>query len=404
MLPDRELSAGRPSRICLFTGRRPGKEPRSWVRQDIEILRQSGWQVSPVPILDWCPTPQYLIWLIRHLKTILMNELIFAWFAHPVSTLIARAFGKPIVLNAVGSEVALDADWGFGLPHWWYARTLVRMGLREADCVIAISKEIARWTERWSGRHTTVIYEGVDTTKFKSAPRGHGSNEFRTIVIVALLTWGNIVRKGILTLLEAFKIVQAQMPNTRLVVVGEKLDGYPVLISAAKALGISEATEFKGYVNFQELLDTICAADVYAMPSLQEGFPTALCEALSCGVPIVTTDRPTMNEVFTDRVNALLVEARNPVQLANAILALLTDANLAKTIANNGRKLVETRYSRELRADKLANYLSSAIVMKRNNQRMHFMWLVAFGVLCVITPPIVLFHRCLHGERHRPHE
>jgi glycosyltransferase involved in cell wall biosynthesis len=375
----------------------------SWIIQDIEIMQSKGWQVNCIPVRDWCPTPQNLIWLIRNLRKVLHADVVFAWFALPVSVLIARALDKPIVLNAVGSEVALDPDWGYGLPQWWYARTLVRMGLKKADSVIAISKESARWAKRWSARDVTVIYEGIDTTKFKCTSRDE-SSECRSIAIAAYLTSENIVRKGIPTLLEAFKLVHAQLPNTKLVIVGEKMDGYPVLINAARALGISEAVDFKGHVDLQELLETVCAADVYAMPSLHEGFPTALCEALSCRVPIVTTDRPAMNEVFTDRLNALLVEARKPVQLANAIVALLTDKNLARTIANNGRKLVETRYSRELRADKLTNYLSTAVRMKRDNHGMHFMWLVVFGVLCVITPPIVLIHKRLHGERHREHE
>jgi len=132
---------------------------------------------------------------------------------------------------------------------------------------------------------------------------------------------------------------------------------------------------------------------------LQEGFPTALCEALSCGVPIVTTNRPAMNEVFENNVHALLVEAKNPQKLAEAITTILTHRDLTEVIAYNGRKLVETKYSKEVRAKNLKNFFLTVLndTRKYNKcQGVNVIWLIVFIVLCVTSPLVIILHGLLN--------
>jgi glycosyltransferase involved in cell wall biosynthesis len=98
-------------------------------------------------------------------------------------------------------------------------------------------KESARWVRRWSKREAAVICEGIDATKFRHVSddrqRGH------TILIAAYLSLNSIVRKSILTLLKAFRLMHAEIPSTKLVIVGEnmdeKMDGYSVLAAVPSA-------------------------------------------------------------------------------------------------------------------------------------------------------------------------
>jgi glycosyltransferase involved in cell wall biosynthesis len=332
--------------------------------------------------------------MLRNFRAIFRCDVVFGWFAFPTSVFIARVFGKPIVLNAVGWEVASYPEFNC-LPSWWYAKALVSLGLLRSDHVIAISKEAARWSERWGARNVSVIYEGIDTAKFRQIGAAEKSRTRNGIVTVAVLTLANVTRKDLTTLLRALKLVRTKAPNARLTVLGEKKDGYAGLVALAKDLGILDAVEFKGRVELQELVRSICAAEVFVMPSLQEGFPTVLCEALSCGVPIVTTNRPAMNEVFEDRVHALFVEPRDPESLAQAVIALLTNKELAKAIAHNGATLVEEKFSRERRARKLTDYFVRVMNGKKHGRRaaFSFVWMVAFLALCVISPIVVTIHK-----------
>jgi len=360
----------------------------SWVKQDIEILKSAGWEVLALPIPDWCPSSLFVPWVLRNFRSMLHCDVVFGWFAYPVSVFIARAFGKPIVLNAVGWEVASYPEFSYGLPSSLFARALVALGLQRSDHVIAISKESARWSERWGARNVSVIYEGIDTARFRQMGGTEKSRTGNGIVTVAYLAQSNVRRKDLTTLLRALKLVRTQVPNARLTILGEKKDGYVGLVALAKDLGILGAVDFRGWVEPQELVRSIRAAEVFAMPSLQEGFPTALCEALSCGVPIVTTDRPAMNEVFEDHVHALFAKPRDPASLAQAVITLLTNRELAKTLAHAGATLVEEKFSRELRARKLTEYFIAVMNEERHRgfSGISIAWTIAFLTLCMISP------------------
>ena len=374
-------------KICLVT--LPYLIGRSWVRQDAEILRSLGFDVVTLPIPCGFPNPRCFIWLIKHVRSILNCHIIFEWFAFPAIVFIGKALGKPTVLNSVGYEVALYSEFGYGLPSSRFERAMISLGFRNADYVMAVSKESAKWAKAWGAQNVAVIYEGIDTDEFKYKARKPKYRSRNKIVTVAYLGLMNVIRKDLITLLKALKLVVDVLPDAKLIIVGEKMDGYPVLVKTAKEVGIADAIVFKGFVNSEELLNIIYDASVFVMPSLQEGFPTALCEALSCGVPIVTTNRPAMNEVFENNVHTLLVEAKNPQKLAEAIIAVLTNRDLAETIAHNGRELVESRYSKEVRAKKLKNYFLTVVKNVRRRKRCYgfnVVWLYVFLALCLTFP------------------
>jgi glycosyltransferase involved in cell wall biosynthesis len=382
------------SEVCLATTE--DLITRSWILQDIEILKSMRLGVNCFPIGSPLPSPTALFALLKHIKSILSSRIIFGWFAYPTTSLIGKAFGKPTVLNVVGYEVALYPDFSYGLPTWWYARALLRITLRRADCVIAISKESARWAKRWGAKNVIIINEGISTTKF--TPTKRRLKERRQIVLTAAyLESTNIVRKDFTTLLQAMKRVVDVLPRAKLVIVGEKKNGFPLLAKAARELGISKAITFTGFIGFNQYMKILRDASVFAMPSLQEGFPTALCEALSCGVPIVTTDRPAMDEVFTNNEDALLVGARDPEKLAEAITRLLTNKVLARKIANNGRRLVEEKYSTYIRAKKLIELFQTVLTVESKPMRTQnrTLWLFTFVCLCLITPVAKALRRLL---------
>src|SRR5690625_2500259 len=104
-----------------------------------------------------------------------------------------------------------------------------------------------------------------------------------TIITVGRLT----KQKGHWHLIRAFKIVKNEIPNAKLVILGDgPLKSY--LISLSKQLELEDDVYFLGFQKnpFKYLVNS----DVYAFPSLYEGFPNALCEAMACGLPVISTD------------------------------------------------------------------------------------------------------------------
>ena len=100
-------------------------------------------------------------------------------------------------------------------------------------------------------------------------------------------------------------------------------------------------------------------ADVFVLPSLSEGSPNALLEAMACGLPIVATRVGGVPEIAVDGETALLVPPEDPVALARAIDRLLRDRALAARLGSAARATVLTRYTPELRATTLSGLYAS---------------------------------------------
>ena len=96
------------------------------------------------------------------------------------------------------------------------------------------------------------------------------------------------------------------------------------------------------------------AADLFALPSLREGLPNVLLEAMACGVPAVASNIAGIPRVVADGVNGFLIPPGDAAALAARLKLLLADAKLRVTIAAAARAAVEARYSFAERMRKLA--------------------------------------------------
>jgi len=114
---------------------------------------------------------------------------------------------------------------------------------------------------------------------------------------------------------------------------------------------------FTGYQ--QDPLPWLAAADVFVLPSLFEGLPGALIEAMAAEVPCVTTDIPGNRDLVIDRMTGLLVPVRSPEKLAAAISILLNNSGLARDLAANAQRLVEHEFDEGIERRKWQALLSA---------------------------------------------
>jgi len=155
--------------------------------------------------------------------------------------------------------------------------------------------------------------------------------------------------KGQIDLVFALHHLRRVRPDmtVRVVLVGEGPDRRKIL-NAAESLGLAKCITFVGHQH--NVAPYYQAADVVAIPSLSEGSPNVLLEAMAWGVPVVATTVGGIPEMVEHGKDALLVSPRQPELMASAIDLLLSNANLAGNLARQARATVEKSYSPESRA------------------------------------------------------
>jgi glycosyltransferase involved in cell wall biosynthesis len=157
-----------------------------------------------------------------------------------------------------------------------------------------------------------------------------------------------VAEKGILELLEAARLVLAQLPGLQFLIIGpidkEKPDHLTPAV--AEAYGVADACIFAGMR--QDMPELYALMDLFVLPSHREGFPRSPMEASAMGVPCIVTDIRGCREAVEHEENGLLVPRQAPEALAQAIIALLTDREMARGMGERGRQMAEERFDERL--------------------------------------------------------
>jgi len=150
--------------------------------------------------------------------------------------------------------------------------------------------------------------------------------------------------KGLDTLLYAWqKVSQSiEIDRARLLIVGEGPEE-PFLRQLVSQLGLEATTLFLG--RRDNVVKYLQSTDVLVLPSLSEGLPNALLEAMACGLAAVATNVGGSNDVINNLENGVLIHPRDPKALSDALLTLLNDKKLADRLGQEARKTIEERYS-----------------------------------------------------------
>jgi glycosyltransferase involved in cell wall biosynthesis len=116
-------------------------------------------------------------------------------------------------------------------------------------------------------------------------------------------------------------------------------------------LGISEFVTFAGFR--KDFLSILKSVDIFVNPSLSEGLPNVVLEALAMGKPVVATAVGGVPELILPNTTGILIEAGNSKALAQGVLDLLNNPDQAQKMGNEGMKLVQKSFSLEDQNEKL---------------------------------------------------
>jgi glycosyltransferase involved in cell wall biosynthesis len=245
----------------------------------------------------------------------------------------------------------LNSNEKFLVSFNWFLRIFERKMIERSNKLIAVSD----FTRRELKKHykiredkIRVIHNGVDTVKFQPAADRRKIREelgFNPDDITILSVGRLYARKGLFTLIESMPEVIRRFPNSKFIISGKgQSNEMKKLIAHAERLNVEGNIIFTGYFPDKKLPKLYQAADVFAFSTFYEHHPFAVLEALSTGLPVVTTKVGGIPETISDGKNGFLCDPFNAKQFADQILRLLEHPSEAFEMGLLARKTIEDRF------------------------------------------------------------
>jgi teichuronic acid biosynthesis glycosyltransferase TuaC len=256
---------------------------------------------------------------------------------------LGRGLGVPVVATAHRADVLDVPLRGEG------SRRQVADAIAQLDQVVTVSASIGMATDGVGTprRPVRVVPNGADTRVFFPRDRTEMRRRLglpqgeRIISFVGKLE----PRKGVDHLIEAMGLLAKRPARTPLLVMAGIGPMQAGLEERARALGIGDRVRFVGKVPHDDVALWMAAGDVFVLPSLSEGLPTVVCEAMNVGLPVVATAVDGTPEIVRDGDTGLLVAPRDPVALADALARVIENPELAAAMSVRALEVGRAEYT-----------------------------------------------------------
>jgi glycosyltransferase involved in cell wall biosynthesis len=262
----------------------------------------------------------------------------------------------------------LNSNEKFMVSFNWFLRFFEEKMLERSDRLIAVSDFTRRELKQYyrvNQAKIRVIHNGVDVDKFKPASIKRKIKEELGLNPddLAILSVGRLyARKGLFTLIESMPAVVHSFPRAKFIISGKgQSNEMRKLVDHATRLGVNDNIVFTGYFPDSKLPKLYQAADVFAFSTFYENLPFAVLEALSSGLPVVTTNVGGIPEMIESGKNGFLVPPFNARELSDKILYLLEHPKAASEMAFQARKTILERFDWRLIVHKVLKLYDEAL-------------------------------------------
>jgi glycosyltransferase involved in cell wall biosynthesis len=284
---------------------------------------------------------------VRVPGTVTWDQLAVPWIVRKkrIDLIFNPKFTIPFFCNAKKMFVLHGSEW-FVIPeHFkkhdqWYFNFFVPLYCRYADAFVAVSNAVKRDVVKHTGvapGKVHPIHNGFDPVLFQPVSEKETLSAVRQKYALPprfILWCGQIEsRKNVARLLRAFAQIKDSVPHD-LVLAGEQRWSTSAELRVVKELGIEDRLHFPGWVQHSDLPAVYSMAELFAFPSLYEGFGIPLVEAMACGCPALSANTCAPPEVLDG--SGYLVDPLNITDIAEGMRKILLDAGLRATMTAKG--------------------------------------------------------------------
>lgn len=322
--------------------------------------------------LSWDGTRSILYKIFRHLQAQLQisvnlikmrgsfDVVIFhsGTMLYVVLALIVKAMRKKIIIVHQGSsskmyQVYKKRWFGIGMLFWWAISLLERSAFYLSDRIVLESNSVMDFVglDKYRGKIRIGDYYYIDTNI--------------SIIKKELKERSNLVGymgqfhevKGVMSFAKAIPLIVAKVRDVQFLMIG----GGELLDNVKQELeqnGCYDAVTLTGWVSPDEVQDFLSELRVLVLPSISEGLPGSIREAMACGTPVLATPVGGIPDVIKEGETGFILENNSPECIARNVVRALNHPNLEE-ITRNARALVENEYGYEAVVEKWSTIFAS---------------------------------------------
>ena len=356
-------SVGHKVRVFAPSPNLPASEKQTLPSSGVSVTRFGTHKRVDDTLVDW-----FELIVEEHKRE--PFDLIHAYFlpqAGFVGTYAGKYLNIPSIVSIRGNDIERAAFDPSKFSHVMYA-------LQSASAVTTNAPELAKKAKAFIDREIHLIPNGVDTERFKPMERnevlaetigltggkrkeervesGESQREISHCKVIGFV--GELrEKKGLVTLLFGYTQVAKEIPVS-LLLVGEIREGEDKkLFDEFRMTNPQSSITITGHVPHKDLPAYYSLMDVFVHPSLRDGMPNAVLEAMACGKAVIATPIGGVLDVLEDGVNGRFTPVNDAEALAQGIKALLKDEQQRKQLGEQARKTIQTAFTpqRELEAN-----------------------------------------------------
>jgi glycosyltransferase involved in cell wall biosynthesis len=255
------------------------------------------------------------------------------FFSSNICAVLRKFPSPPLIITNHGIESQTAPAW----VNTLYLPSIGKWTLNSADRIICYTSGEKASLEHLGveAEKIEVIHNGINTDKF--TPVGN-KEEIKSILWVGRFQPG----KGIEYLIKAFSLLNEKYPDIKLLMVGEG----PLkqkIIQQIVQLNLERSIIVKDFIPNSSMPEIYQTSDAFVLPSLYEGVPRTILEAMASGLPVVCSNLSHLTRIVEG--SGLLIPPRDANAIFEALSTLITDTSLAKKFGNSGRLKVVEQFS-----------------------------------------------------------
>jgi len=285
-------------------------------------LKKNPWLLFQIPFFLFA-------FIVKGYQVVKNADIVHAHWIYSgfIAWMLKEIHGTPFIVSLLGSDVRFA-------EKRLISRMLALWILKQATLITTVSQEFRTWAIEQGIPEDRVhrVLNGVDLSIRKA--------EENTSLKCRLLFVGNLVpEKGVRYLIEAMIKIFNSEKDVHLTFVGDGRERKKLQALVQKH-GLDDAVDFVGAQSPDQVPIWMCQSDCLVLPSLAEGMPNVVLEAMACGLPVVASDLPGIREVVKEGETGFLLRTQDSNHLAEKLLEIVRNKPLRMRMGAKGRSLI----------------------------------------------------------------